>query len=79
MRMRIQKKVDPPFKLGDKYWIIPHLAYDRITRKQLKELLLSNTASFGIFACGTFWDIVHRHIGVGVYEIRLKKRYSKED
>jgi len=58
--------------LSDNFYRIPHLAEVVVPRKVLREILLSTGGE--ILACGDFWTIKSKHLGVGVYRIFLKKR-----
>ena len=54
------------------FYEIPRFARTTMTRKDLKETLLSTNG--WVMACGTLWDIRSKHIGAGVYEVFLKER-----
>jgi hypothetical protein len=58
--------------LTDNFWKIPHIASTTMTRKQLQDTLLFHDGH--ILANGSFWDIIFKHLGVGVYKVTLKKQ-----
>jgi len=77
MRMRMPKKSDPPYTIPDRFWTFPTTATDRVTRKQLHGLLLNGDRLY--FAWGRAYELVYRHLGVGVYEISFKKHEYKPE
>ena len=57
--------------LSDNFYRNPEKHRQRIERKQLKALLLANEP---VMSRGNLYDIQHKHVGLGVYEIWLKQR-----
>ena len=51
---------------------MPGLAHTTVERKELKQILLDTDGQ--LMACGRLWDIESRHLGAGVYRIKLKER-----
>ena len=60
--------------LSDNFYTVPHLARTTMTRKELKETLLDTEGC--ILANGSMWDIVSKHLGVGVYRVTLKRMFT---
>lgn len=60
--------------LGDNFYTMPKYARTTMTRKQLKETLLSTEG--WIIALGRIWDIQSKHLGAGVYSVHLELRYE---
>jgi hypothetical protein len=57
--------------LSSSFWHDPENIRQRIERKDMKELLLEGEP---VLACGNLWDIKHKHLGLGVYEVWLEKK-----
>jgi len=77
MTIRTKKEIVPSYKLPDRFWTFPTTATDRVTRKELKELLLNGDRLY--FAWGKAYELVYKHLGVGVYEISFKKKIYKSE
>jgi hypothetical protein len=54
------------------HWSFPGLAKQRVTRKELREILLNTPEP--VFVSGEGYKICHRHLGAGVYEVWLQRR-----
>jgi len=57
------------------FYTMPKVANITMDKKDLKELLLESEG--WIMACGHMWDIKSKHIGAGVYRVKLKLRSYK--
>lgn len=57
--------------LDDNFWHNPETHRQRMEKKQVRALLLANTP---VLARGSLYDIKHARIGLGVYEVWLKRR-----
>lgn len=63
-----QKKL-PMNHLSVNMYVSPGNCRQTMTRAQLKETLLATDGR--ILAAGNLWTIKSKHLGVGVYEVRL--------
>lgn len=54
------------------FYSVPNAATMTLTKKELKETLLSTDG--WIFSCGEAWDIKSKSLGAGVYKVYLEKR-----
>ncbi len=57
--------------LPNNFYTMPRYASMTVERKDLKELLLETGGN--IISCGVLWDIETKHLGAGVYRVRLKR------
>ena len=57
--------------LHDYFWQAPETHRQRINKVQMKAILLENEP---VIIRGNLWDIKHKHLGLGVYEIWLEQR-----
>lgn len=57
--------------LSDNFYNIPKIANTTMTTKQLREILLQTDGR--LLANGTYWDIVSKKIGPGIYRVSLKE------
>jgi len=55
--------------LPDNFYTVPDIANTTMTRKDLKELLLTTNGK--IISCGRLRTIKSKHIGAGVYFVTL--------
>ena len=56
--------------LHDNFFQQPQTQRQRITKKEMQAILLEGEP---VMACGNLWDIKHKHLGLGVYEIWLEQ------
>ena len=57
--------------LNTNFWRQPLKQRQRVTLKDLRKLLLENEP---VIAKGTLFDIKHKSVGAGIYEIWLEQR-----
>lgn len=62
---------DPEYRLPDIFYSMPKMASAALTRRQLREILLTTNGK--ILACGYMWEIVQKHLGAGIYRVTLKR------
>ena len=55
--------------LPDMFYSMPATANTTMARKDLKELLLATEGR--VMACGRLWEIKNKHLGAGVYRVKL--------
>lgn len=60
--------------LNDEFYDDPEHAHMTIISKQLKETLLHTEGV--ILVHGRMWNIVSKHLGVGVYKVSLERMFN---
>lgn len=68
----MKKITEPKNHLSTNHYVVPGNIQQTMTRKELKETLLATDG--WVMACGYLWDVKSKHLGAGVYSIRLEKR-----
>lgn len=60
--------------LTDDFYDAPEYARMTILSKQLKETLLHTEGAISVH--GRMWNIVSKHLGVGVYKVSLERMFN---
>ena len=59
--------------LNRNFWRQPDTQHQRITKKEMKAILLEGDP---VIVKGHLYDIKHKHLGLGVYEIWLERWHA---
>lgn len=73
MRKKEEKLVN---HLHENHYTMPTIAISTLTRQELRSTLLATDGM--VLACGRSWDIKSKHLGAGVYQIKLQLHSQTE-
>ena len=64
-------------ELNDNFYIMPAIASETMSRKDLRELLLDTGGK--ILTCGRLRTLVSKHLGAGIYRVTLGERATLKE